>query len=87
VLVDDLKSSRKEGEKMTNTEILRNLIAEKGLKLKFVANYLGLSSYGLQLKLENKQEFKTSEVSALCELLNIKSLKEKEDIFFVKQMI
>lgn len=87
MLVDDLKSSRKEGEKMTNTEILRNLIAEKGLKLKFVANYLGLSSYGLQLKLENKQEFKTSEVSALCELLNIKSLKEKEDIFFVKQMI
>lgn len=52
--------------------------------MKFVADYLGLSPYGFQLKLENKQEFKTSEVSALCELLNIKSLKEKEDIFFVK---
>ncbi len=55
--------------------------------MKCVANYLGLSSYGFLLKLKKKQEFKTSEVSALCELLGIKSLKEKEDIFFARQMI
>ena len=71
---------------MTNTELLRSLITRKGLKMKYVADYLGLSSYGFQLKLKNRQEFKTSEVSALCELLGIKSLKEKEDIFFVKQL-
>ena len=72
---------------MTNTELLRKLISNKGLKMKFVADYLGLSAYGFQLKLENKQEFKTSEVSALCELLDIRSLKEKEDIFFVRRVI
>ena len=30
---------------MTDTEKLRNIIKEKGLKLKYVANYLGLSEY------------------------------------------
>lgn len=55
--------------------------------MKYVAEYLGLSAYGFQLKVENKQEFKTSEVSALCELLQIDSLSEKEKIFFAQKMI
>lgn len=67
---------------MTNTELLKKLINEKGLKMKFVAEYLGLSAYGFQLKVENKQEFKISEVSALCELLEVESLEKKEAIFF-----
>ncbi|MFR4974807.1 hypothetical protein [Blautia caecimuris] len=72
---------------MTNTVALKELIRKKGLKMKYVAEYLGLSAYGFQLKVENKQEFKTSEVSALCELLEINSLIEKEEIFFNKKMI
>ena len=64
---------------------LKELIARNGLKMKFVAEYLGLSPYGFQLKVENKQEFKTSEVAALCELLKINSLKEKEQIFFAQK--
>lgn len=72
---------------MTNTVDLKELIRKKGLKMKYVAEYLGLSAYGFQLKVENKQEFKTSEVSALCELLEINSLTEKEKIFFNKKMI
>lgn len=67
---------------MTNSEELMKLIEDRGLKLKFVAEKLGLSSYGLSLKISNKNEFKTSEVSALCELLDITSLREKERIFF-----
>lgn len=55
---------------------------KKALNVKYVAERLGLSSYGLSLKIDNKQEFKTSEVSALCELLEIKSLEQKEKIFF-----
>ncbi|EET60375.1 hypothetical protein BRYFOR_07571 [Marvinbryantia formatexigens DSM 14469] len=66
---------------------LKELIGKKGLKMKYVAEYLGLSAYGFQLKVENKQEFKTSEVSALCELLQIDSLSEKEKIFFAQKMI
>ena len=69
---------------MTNSKELRKLIEEKGLKLKYVAEYLGLSAYGFNLKLNNKQEFKTSEVAALCELLGIVSLDVKEKIFFCK---
>lgn len=72
---------------MTNTVDLKELIRKKGLKMKYVAEYLGLSAYGFQLKVENKQEFKTSEVSALWELLEINSLTEKEEIFFNKKMI
>ena len=72
---------------MTNTVALKELIRKKGLKMKYVAEYLGLSAYGFRLKVENKQEFKTSEVSALCELLEINSLTEKEEIFFNKKMI
>lgn len=70
---------------MTDTMALKELIARNGLKMKFVAEYLGLSPYGFQLKVENKQEFKTSEVVALCELLKINSLKEKEQIFFAQK--
>lgn len=68
---------------MTNTSALRGLIEKKGMKMKYVAEYLGLSAYGFQLKIENRQEFKTSEVTALCELLSISSLEDKECIFFV----
>ena len=50
--------------------------------MKYVAEQIGLSYYGFLLKLTNKKEFKTSEVLALCELLQIESLKEKEEIFF-----
>ncbi len=49
---------------MTDSEALRKLIESKGLKMKYVADYLGLSAYGLQLKVDNRQEFKTSEVAA-----------------------
>lgn len=72
---------------MTDSVLLRKKIESKGLKLKFVAEYLGLSPYGFQLKVENKQEFKTSEVAALCELLEIRTLGEKERIFLPKRMI
>lgn len=67
---------------MTDSDALKKLIKSRGLKLKYVADYLGLTSYGFALKLNNKQEFKTSEVAALCELLEIKSLKEREALFF-----
>lgn len=67
---------------MTDSDALKKLIKSRGLKLKYVADYLGLTSYGFALKLNNKQEFKISEVAALCELLEIKSLKEKEALFF-----
>ncbi len=69
---------------MTDEILLRRKIKEKGLKINFIANELGLSTYGLMLKIQNKSEFKTSEVNGLCEILGIDSLEEKETIFFKK---
>lgn len=70
---------------VTDEKKLRKIIEEKGLKLKYVAEKLGLSYYGFLLKLTNKKEFKTSEVVVLCELLDIKSLNLREEIFFAKK--
>ena len=70
---------------MTNSKALLDLIEKRGLKLKYVAECLGLSRYGLNLKINNKHEFKTSEITALCNLLAITSLEEKERIFFAKR--
>jgi hypothetical protein len=67
---------------MTNTKLLNEKIVESGLKRKFIAEKLGLSTYGLQRKIENVTEFKASEISALCDVLDIKTVTEKEKIFF-----
>lgn len=67
---------------MTNTKLLNDKIIESGLKKNFIAEKLGLSYYGFKLKIDNENEFKASEISILCDLLNIKTSSEKESIFF-----
>lgn len=71
---------------MTDSAALREIIEKKGLKLSFLAEQLGLSNYGFTLKVDGKNEFKTSEVAKLCELLGITSLREKERIFFAQKV-
>lgn len=71
---------------MTNTAMLKKIIQESGYKLSFIANYLGLSSYGFSRKLNNQSEFTISEVDKLCELLHIESLEKRFAIFFAKQV-
>jgi transcriptional regulator with XRE-family HTH domain len=67
---------------MTDTDALKKKIAEKGMKQVYIAEKMGLTSYGLANKINNKTEFKSSEIKFLCELLDITSLREKEAIFF-----
>lgn len=67
---------------MTNTIMLERLIKESGLKKKYIAKKLNLSTYGLSLKINNKSEFTTSEIIGICELLGIVRLSDKENIFF-----
>ena len=47
---------------MTDTELLRSKIEEKGLKLNSIASQLGLTYYALSLKISNKSEFKAEEI-------------------------
>ena len=69
---------------MTNTVLLEERIAKSGFKKKAIAEKLSLTPYGLQLKVEGKNEFKASEIYLLCELLGIET-GQMEEIFFTKQ--
>lgn len=71
---------------MTDTKELNRLIHESGLTKSYIANKLGMSLYSFQLKRENKRQFTAEQIKILCELLNIKSLKEKERIFFASEV-
>lgn len=83
-IIKVIKKSHKElgGESMTDTNKLRKKIEESGLKYKYLAKSLGLTYFGLQKKINNDTEFKASEITTLCKILNINSPQEKESIFF-----
>ncbi len=65
---------------MTATNKLRSLIVERGMTQSFVAEKLGISPQSLSYKINNRVEFKASEIETLCSLL---SIKDKDSIFFV----
>lgn len=69
---------------MNNTALLEEKIKKSGYKKKYLAEQLDLSYYGLQKKINNVSDFSSTEISILCRLLNIKTLSEKEKIFFAK---
>jgi len=71
---------------MTNSNELRRVIQESGMKLKFLAEELGLSRYGFQKKLDGKSEFKASEIERLCQLLRLEDLQIRQNIFFAKKV-
>lgn len=68
---------------MTNTALLEEYIDKSGYKKSYIAEQLGLTAYGFTLKVNNKSEFKASEMTILCKLLKIKT-KDKEAIFFAQ---
>ena len=67
---------------MTDTERLERIIKGSGYKYSFIAEKIGISYQALRNKLDNKSEFLPTEIEALCKLLGITELKEKNDIFF-----
>lgn len=56
---------------MTNTQELNVAIVRSGLTKKRIASLLGLSEQGFLLKLNNKSEFKASEIDALVSILGL----------------
>ncbi len=54
---------------MSNEQIIK-AIEESGLKLKYIADYLGISYMTLYRKLHNKSSWKYEEVEKLKKLLN-----------------
>lgn len=70
---------------MTNTNLLEQYIDKSGYKKSFIAKQLGITAYGLWLKVNNENEFKASEIDILCALLNI-DVSARMAIFFAKQV-
>lgn len=81
-LMSPQESLRKGDEKVTNSARLKETIHESGLKISYIAKQLGLSRAGFYNKLEGKRLFNQEEIKKLCIILQIKSLEEKEKIFF-----
>lgn len=66
---------------MTNSDLLKKIISEKGIKKSKLIEALSISYTQLQRKIENKIEFKASEIMILCDTLNI-DINLREKIFF-----
>ena len=66
---------------MTDTMALRNAVEKSGLKYGRIALEMGITSYTLQKKVENKTEFKASEIVKLSDLLSLTDA-ERSSIFF-----
>lgn len=71
---------------MTNTDLLKNKIEESGLKMGYLVEQLKTSYGWLNKKINNEVPFKACEIQALCEILGIVDLKEKDRIFFAKNV-
>ena len=70
---------------MTNTALLEKKIDESGYKKSYIAKTIGLKTTNvLTKKVNNESEFKASEIDALCDLLKIDTLEERNLIFFAK---
>ena len=66
---------------MTNSLMLRKWIDDKGLKLKGVAAKLDITPYALQRKIDNRSEFKASEIVTFVADLGM-TPDERDHIFF-----
>lgn len=71
---------------MTDTKKLLDAINKSGLRKGFIAEQLGITTYGLQKKVENRSQFKAEEIKILCDLLGITSLEDREQIFFAQNV-
>jgi hypothetical protein len=70
---------------MTDTAKLEYLLKKAKVSKKEYAKELGLSLQGLYNKLNNVREFKQTEISATCRLLNLKA-SERNEIFFAEKV-
>lgn len=66
---------------MTDTALLEQAIKDSGLKKSYIAQQVGLSRAGLCNCINNRSEFKASQINALCNLLSI-DLAQRNRIFF-----
>jgi|LSQX01.2.fsa_nt_gb DNA-binding Xre family transcriptional regulator len=69
---------------MTNSKLLYEIIARRGIKLDHLRKALDISYHTLRRKLNNQSSFTAGEIDILCEVLDIRDLELKERLFFYK---
>ena len=81
-----IKHKRKGGTLLVNTELLNQKITDVGKTRKYLSFKCGIAPQTLWNKINNMYDFTSTEVLILCKELNIKSLKERERIFFAQKV-
>lgn len=71
---------------MTNSLKLKALLLLNGLSQEDLAQYLGLSTQTINMKINNKRAFKLQEITKICDLLKIDNIQERFAIFFVNDV-
>lgn len=71
---------------MTNTLKLRALLIENNLTNEDMSKKLGISKQSFSMKINNKREFKTSEIYKLVCLLNLTNSVDIMNIFFANRV-
>ncbi len=67
---------------MTNIDMLEDKIFESGLKKGYIAAKIGVSPSTFSALLNNRTEFKASQIRDICNVLNITDDAEIKAIFF-----
>lgn len=70
---------------MTNSVKLRAAVRRSGLRYGYIANRLKISAYCLAQKIDNRTEFRASEILHLSKLLNL-TKEERDEIFFAENV-
>lgn len=66
---------------MANTEALRSLIQERGVKQRFIADKMGVSDMRVH-RLLNGSNWRLEEVVAFCQIFNL-TQKQRKEIFLL----
>ena len=74
-------AKRKEVINLTATNLLKAKLIEMGYRQEDIADILNISSQSFSYKLNNKREFKASEIDTLCSVLKIQN---KDAYFFCR---
>lgn len=70
---------------MVDTKELEKRISDSGVSKTFLAKKLGISRPYFYDKLKGNREFDANEINILCKYLNIKTDKEKVEIFLTER--
>lgn len=67
---------------MTNVKMLEEKIKASGLKKAYIADKMGVSASTFSALMNNRAEFKASQIRVICNILDIQDNAEIRAIFF-----